>query len=95
MYGRKNFWPAGRISRHSRQRIPRRAIMAGCPAGGMVLDSFFGACTTGLVADQLQRDCIGIDLNPAYAAMAERRIHDDAGMFANIALSAIEFPKIA
>jgi adenine-specific DNA methylase len=50
-----------------------------------VLDPFFGAGTTGLVADRLGRDCIGIELNPAYCAMARGRIADDAGMFAAVA----------
>lgn len=54
-------------------------IMAGCPVGGTVLDPFFGAGTTGLVADRLQRDCIGIELNPEYAAMAQSRIERDRG----------------
>ncbi len=54
-------------------------IMAGCPIGGTVLDPFFGAGTTGLVADRLQRDCIGIELNPQYAAMAQARIDSDRG----------------
>jgi DNA modification methylase len=54
------------------------------PVPATMLDPFFGAGTTGLVADQLQRHCIGIDLNPAYAAMAERRVREDAGMFAQI-----------
>jgi DNA modification methylase len=30
-------------------------ILAGCPVGGTVLDPFFGAGTTGLVADRLGR----------------------------------------
>jgi DNA modification methylase len=59
-------------------------ILAGCPTGGTVLDPFFGAGTTGLVADRLQRNCIGIELNPEYAAIAEQRIRDSAGMFADI-----------
>jgi DNA modification methylase len=50
-----------------------------------VLDPFLGSGTTALVADQLGRDCIGIELSPKYAAMAERRLRDDAGMFASIA----------
>jgi hypothetical protein len=54
-------------------------IMAGCPVGGIVLDPFFGAGTTGLVADRLQRNCIGIELNPEYAAMAQERIDRDRG----------------
>jgi DNA modification methylase len=59
-------------------------IKAGCPAGGLVLDPFGGSGTTGLVADRLGRDCILIELNPDYAAMAERRIRGDAGMFAEV-----------
>lgn len=59
-------------------------ILAGCPAGGTVLDPFFGAGTTGLVADRHGRDCIGIELNPAYAAIANARCRDDAGLFAEV-----------
>ncbi len=57
-------------------------ILAGCPAGGTVLDPFGGAGTTGLVADRLQRNSILIELNPEYAKMAERRIYDDAPLLA-------------
>lgn len=57
-------------------------ILAGCPAGGTALDPFGGAGTTGLVADRLGRDAILIELNPEYADMAKRRLHEDAGMFA-------------
>lgn len=59
-------------------------MVAGCPAGGTVLDPFGGAGTTGLVADRLGRNAILIELNPEYAAMAERRIRGDAGMFAEV-----------
>jgi DNA modification methylase len=58
---------------------------AGCPVGGLVLDPFGGAGTTGMVADRLGRDAILIELNPEYAAIAERRIRGDAGMFADVA----------
>jgi DNA modification methylase len=60
-------------------------IKAGCRVGGTVLDPFGGAGTTGMVADRLGRDAILIELNPEYAAMAERRIKGDAGMFASVA----------
>jgi hypothetical protein len=50
-----------------------------------VLDPFGGAGTTGLVADRLGRNAILIELNPQYAEMAERRLNDDAGMFAMVA----------
>jgi DNA modification methylase len=60
-------------------------ILAGSPKGGVVLDPFFGAGTTGLVADRLGRDCIGVELNPQYAEIAAKRIKGDAGMFAEVA----------
>jgi DNA modification methylase len=59
-------------------------ILAGCPKGGTILDPFGGAGTTALVADRLQRNAIVIELNLKYAAMAERRIRDDAGMFMSL-----------
>lgn len=62
-------------------------IKAGCHEGGTVLDPFGGAGTTGLVADRLKRNAILIELNPEYAAMAERRIRGDAGMFAETSLT--------
>jgi DNA modification methylase len=52
-------------------------IKAGCAAGGTVLDPFGGVGTTGLVAQRLGRDALLIELNPEYAAMAERRIAAD------------------
>lgn len=60
-------------------------ILAGCPVGGTVLDPFGGAGTTGLVADRLHRNAILIELNPAYADIARRRIQTDAGLFAEVA----------
>lgn len=59
-------------------------ILAGSPKGGTVLDPFGGAGTTGMVADRLGRDAILIELNPEYAAMAESRIVNDAGMFVDV-----------
>jgi DNA modification methylase len=59
------------------EEIPRRCILAGCPEGGVALDPFGGAGTTGLVADRLKRSAILIELNPEYAQMAARRIEED------------------
>ncbi|WP_152051767.1 DNA-methyltransferase [Tautonia marina] len=63
-------------------------VLAGSPIGGTVLDPFFGAGTTGLVADRHGRHCIGIELNPDYVQIAERRLRKDAGMFADIVVAA-------
>jgi len=56
--------------------IPEICIKAGCPKGGVVLDPFFGAGTVGVVALNLGREFIGIELNQAYCAMAEKRIKE-------------------
>ena len=50
----------------------------------VVLDPFAGSGTTGEVADELGRDSILIELNPEYAAMAERRIKGACPMFAAV-----------
>ena len=41
-------------------------ILAGCPAGGIVLDPFVGSGTTVMVANHLGRKGIGLDLNLKY-----------------------------
>jgi len=41
---------------------------------GLVLDPFLGSGTTALVAQELRRDWLGIEINPDYAAMAEERL---------------------
>lgn len=51
-------------------------ILAGCPEWGLVLDPFFGSGTVGLVARELQRNFIGIELNPEYVEMARERLRN-------------------
>jgi DNA modification methylase len=46
-----------------------------------VLDPFLGSGTTALVADRLQRHCIGIDLSTTYADLARNRVTDDCPLF--------------
>lgn len=43
----------------------------------MVLDPFMGSGTTGIVARKLHRQFVGIELNPEYRDMAERRIFNE------------------
>lgn len=56
------------------ERLIEPCILAGCPAGGIVLDPFFGSGTTGAASKRLGRHFIGIDLNPEYCASAQHRI---------------------
>ena len=56
-------------------------ILCGCPEGGVVLDPFFGAGTTGIVAKKNNRKYIGCEINPAYVEIARRRIADVDPLF--------------
>jgi DNA modification methylase len=52
----------------------RPFILVGSKRGDVVLDPFFGAGTTGIVAVENGRDCIGIELNPEYCKLARQRL---------------------
>lgn len=58
------------------EKLIEPCILAGCPVGGVVLDPFFGSGTTGAVAKRLGREYIGIDINPEYCTIAEKRIDE-------------------
>ena len=45
---------------------------------GLVLDPFLGSGTTAQVARRLGRRCVGIELNPAYAQLAARRLQQQS-----------------
>ena len=49
-------------------------IKAGCPEGGVVLDPFAGAGTTGLVAKKQGKNSILIELNPDYCEIIKKRL---------------------
>ena len=49
-------------------------ILSGSKEGDIVLDPFFGAGTTGLVALEHSRKCVGIELSEGYVALAKERI---------------------
>jgi DNA modification methylase len=57
----------------------RGVLQPSCSCGapsepGLVLDPFIGAGTTAVAAEQFNRDWLGIELNPDFAALARRRI---------------------
>ena len=49
-------------------------IKGGCPEEGIVLDPFFGAGTTGLVALKQNKRFIGIEISPQYIEIAKKRL---------------------
>lgn len=60
--------------------IPRKCILAGSRPGDTILDPFFGSGTTGQVALELGRKCIGIELNPKYVQLAKHRCDVTLGL---------------
>lgn len=54
--------------------LAERLIKVSCPKDGLVLDPFMGAGTTGLVAEKLGRNWIGIEIKKEYADYAINRI---------------------
>lgn len=56
-------------------------VLAGCPAGGIVLDPFNGTGTTGVVALKASRKYVGIDLNAEYIAMSTRRLEKESAQY--------------
>lgn len=49
-------------------------VIAGAPEGGVVLDPFSGAGTTAVVATKHNRNYVGIELNPEYIEISEKRL---------------------
>jgi len=61
------------------QLATRLALQADCACdaaseAGLVLDPFIGSGTTAVVAERLHRDWLGIELNPEYVALAQKRL---------------------
>tara|TARA_Y100000356_G_scaffold58305_1_gene47298 strand:+ start:12834 stop:13787 length:954 start_codon:yes stop_codon:yes gene_type:complete len=57
-------------------KLIKPCILAGCPEGGVVLDPFAGAGTTGLVALSNKRKAILCELNKDYVEIIKRRLLD-------------------
>ena len=55
------------------EKLPELCIKAGSKEGDIVLDPFFGSGTTGWVAQRLGRKWLGIELNPEFIKIANKR----------------------
>ncbi len=56
--------------------LPRRVIKCACPKDGIVLDPFMGSGTTAMVAEELGRKWIGIELNEEYVNIIKKRLEN-------------------
>ena len=55
------------------EKILERMIKSSSKEGDIILDTFMGSGTTGYVAQKLNRDWIGIELNPEYCDIINQR----------------------
>lgn len=76
----RNLWimPASRhVTSHPTEKpekLLQRILLIGSKEGDIVLDPFMGSGTTGVAAKQLDRNFIGIEIDPDYFDMAAKRI---------------------
>ena len=56
------------------QELIEPCIMAGAPVGGVVLDPFMGSGTTAQVAQHLNRQYLGCELNLDYKPLQDKRL---------------------
>ena len=58
------------------EEMLKRIIIASSNEGDLVLDPFLGSGTTAVIAEQLKRNWIGIEINKKYVEFAKKRIKD-------------------
>lgn len=66
-------YPGSHFAVYPRELV-RLCVAAGSRERGRVLDPFFGSGTTGVVCNELDRRCVGIELNAEYAELARERL---------------------
>jgi site-specific DNA-methyltransferase (adenine-specific) len=71
------FWSMPENTDHPTQKPEKllaKIILASSPPGGVVFDPFLGSGTTSVVAKKLGRQYVGIEIDPVYACLAEKRL---------------------
>jgi site-specific DNA-methyltransferase (cytosine-N4-specific) len=63
------------------RKLVEPCLLAGSRPGDTILDPFFGSGTVGVVAQELGRNYIGIELNPDYVSLAVERLSKTNGTF--------------
>jgi site-specific DNA-methyltransferase (adenine-specific) len=66
-------------------KLVEPCIRASTRPGDYVLDPFFGSGTVGIVARELGRRYVGIELHPEYVAIAAERLDEDGRKIVRIA----------
>lgn len=63
------------------EALMKRIVLASSNEGDIVLDPFVGSGTSCVVANILKRKWIGIDINPKYIEMSEKRMRKEINLF--------------
>lgn len=72
------FWSMPENTDHPTQKPEKllaKIILASSNEGDVVFDPFLGSGTTSVVAKKLNRRYVGIELDEAFACLAEKRLH--------------------
>lgn len=70
-----------------------RMVLASSTLGDLVVDPFLGSGTTARVTQQLQRRCLGIELNPDYVIAAKQRLQQPFWGFDSVDLRMGRIPN--
>lgn len=71
------YWSMPENTDHPTQKSEKllaKLILASTVEGGLVLDPFLGSGTTSVVSKKLGRSYVGIEMDPEYCMLAERRL---------------------
>lgn len=89
-----NVWEFSHVHYSNKNRKPHptqkpegiieRMILASSDEGDLILDPFAGSGTTLRVAQQLNRRCIGFEINPDYIEMIKERLEQEFNGFDSI-----------
>lgn len=66
-------YPGSHFAVYPRELV-RLCVKAGSRPEDRVLDPFFGSGTTGVVCNELGRDCVGIELSTEFVNLAQKRL---------------------
>ncbi len=55
------------------RNLVKPCILAGTEEGDLVLDPFYGSGTVGVVSKELNRKCLGIEINPEYVDISRKK----------------------
>lgn len=59
------------------QELVERCLLLACPPKGIIFDPYFGSGTTGVVAQKLQKNYIGIERDPFWIDQAQKRLRGE------------------